>query len=128
VLVSDPNPLPPPASRPVRGTAAAVAGTFRLLTMPSRPSLQAWRNTSSPSSHSMCSLNWKPEPALASTDTSVALHTSNGSRRRSSLLSSRRSNAYKNTLPSWCRLADAFECRDAGVVAGDGQPGSRVGS
>ena len=45
MLVSDPNPLPPPASRPVRGTAAAVAGTFRLLTMPSRPRLQAWRNT-----------------------------------------------------------------------------------
>jgi hypothetical protein len=70
--------------------------------MPSRPSLQAWRNTTSPSFWSRCSFSRRPEPALARTETSVALRTSSGSRRRSSPPSSIRSKAYRKTLAS-CR-------------------------
>src|SRR6476619_164867 len=46
--------------------------------MPSRPSLQAWRNTVSPSP-SMCSLNRMPGPALAKIISSVTLRPSSGS-------------------------------------------------
>jgi hypothetical protein len=74
----------------------------RLDTMPSRPSLQACSNTSTPSSSSRCSLNRRPGDAAASTSANVALRTASGSRRRSAQFSSIRSKAYRKTL-SPCR-------------------------
>jgi hypothetical protein len=50
--------------------------------MPSRPILQACRNTTSPSSCSRCSLSCTPGLALRSTEASVALRASSGSRLR----------------------------------------------
>jgi hypothetical protein len=82
--------------------------------MPSSPILQAWRNTTSPSAWSRCSLSRRPAAAFASTDASVALRTSSGSRRKSSPLSSIRSHA--SVVPP---VADALEARHAIVAAGD---------
>jgi len=60
--------------------------------MPSRPILQPCARTVGPSP-SMCSLNFRPGPALASMLASVALRTSSRSRRRSSPFSSIRHEA-----------------------------------
>src|SRR5262249_54020959 len=80
--------------------------------MPSRPSLQAWRKTVSPSP-SMCSLNLMPGLALATIDASVALRTSSGSRRRSPLFSAQERAVIMATV------ANKIERRNAVVIAGD---------
>jgi hypothetical protein len=52
----------------VRRAAGPVARILsRFVTMPSSPILQAWWNTSGPSSSPMCSFYRKPDAALAST-------------------------------------------------------------
>jgi hypothetical protein len=80
--------------------------------MPSRPILEAWRNTMSPGS-SMCSLSSKP-PALAwrRSLASAALRRSIGSRRRSS--------------PSRLDQVKGVE-EDAPVIAPVGQPVEKSG-
>ena len=65
--------------------------------------MHAWQNTTSRSSCSMCLLSRIPGLALASTEESVALRTSSGSRRKSSPLSSNQASELASFAASVVR-------------------------
>src|SRR5690349_17533623 len=89
--------------------------------MPSRPNLQACRNTVSPSP-SICSLNRTPAPASAKIISSVALRRSKGARRRSSPFSSITSEGVEEYAFVTMAVANEIERSDAVVISRDCLP------
>jgi hypothetical protein len=91
-----------------RGKTGLGAAHDHLCRQPSRPSLQAWRNTVSPSP-SMCSLNRMSDPALARIISSVALRPSREPRCFWNYLSSRKPKVERLELGG--RISHP-ECQD----------------